>query len=117
MNAREIKFRGKQHADRDWIIGGLHQHSDGTCRIITDVEEFTVIPETVGQYTGLKDKNVVEIFEGDICDNYYSAIGFVRFDHGWAIEYSKKYSHDMPQMYCDNITVIGNITDNADLLN
>ena len=70
MNNRYI-FRGKRGDNGEWAEGYLMQWSDGTIRICVEngndeKTATTVIPETVGQCTGLTDKNGKLIFEGDV---------------------------------------------------
>lgn len=64
---REIIFRGKTTLEGTWVYGDLNQFSDGRkCIVDSEMDWCRVDPETVGQYTGLKDRNGKKIFEGDI---------------------------------------------------
>ena len=130
---REILFRGKRTDDYEWIEGSL-------CTTIPSDEDFytisyfdfegyyieeKVIPETVGQYTGLTDKNGKKIFEGDIIDtpdrlvkvvwfagNAQFDLHFIRYKDDITITNFKGiHMRDLKEY-----EVIGNIYDNKEIL-
>ena len=145
---REIKFRGKRIDNGEWVYGGYHKHikrqispigdslqDDDIAHLIIQsgfadwnipkpLHGIEVIPETVGQYTGLKDKNGKEIYEGDIvCDrwaNFYTPI----FRNGIYMAYNVKDLHLTKQepstqfnvIWKNGCEVIGNIYENPELL-
>lgn len=127
---REILFRGKTE-DGKWVEGHyivLQRKDIIKSRMYTgyaeiDVDEWfpewsEVIPETVGQYTGLKDKNGKKIFEGDIVENY-AVYGLVIFEDGmFTLDKSANVNfggHKQPLCYFDAIEVTGNIHDNKEI--
>ena len=138
---REILFRGKRTDNGEWIEGYYRDLDGEHPRILKEnifigkfgrVLEFKnidVIPETVGQYTGLTDKNGTKIFEGDICrfkrfnDVHVGEIvfnvttaSFIMWYQSIVGAYGEKATHQMLLSVCDDIEVIGNIHDNPELL-
>lgn len=116
---REIIFRGKTVCDGDWVYGGITWNpSRKKFFIHTDWEEAKVIPETVGQYTGLTDKNGRRVFEGDICWFY----GGEHYGGDWetsaVIAITDMTNFTIMQYFYDAeyFEVIGNIYDNPELL-
>ena len=106
---REIKFRGKRKDNGEWVYGAYYQHEKVTLCPLGVTEEdikdnelhliinggfsdwnlpaglncYEVIPETVGQFTRLNDKNGKEIWQGDIgWDDHQECYGVVKFDEG-----------------------------------
>lgn len=117
---REIIFRGKTEKG-EWVYGDLlHPDLYGNGYSIEDFTKgknncFDVIPETVGQYTGLTDKNGTKIFEGDIVKGTF--YGFPMpienyvFTIGWQEDVAGYKAN-----YFENVEVIGNIHDNPELI-
>lgn len=123
---REILFRGKRIDNGEWIIGGIYYTKNGGTVITTniyaigvgipDIElsgHFYVDPATVGQYTGLTDKNGTKIFEGDIVRAVTpntSKNCCVKFEYGQFC-----IGICMPLAYVrHSAEVIGNILDNPE---
>lgn len=121
---REYLFRGKMIANDKWSEGNLLVTKQGCC-ITPDATVLgsygAVDPETVGQYTGLTDKNGTKIFEGDIV-KYGDTVHNVVFEQRNGTAYfglvystletlSFGYYQDLKQ-----IEVIGNIYDNPELV-
>lgn len=136
---REIMFRGKRLDNGEWVEGtylhlnvGKDYICDGTVWIGTlQPCKIEVDPETVGQYTGLTDKNGVKIFEGDIVEVVTLDTNEVRRT-AIGIGMCEETGDDVPVMgvYCDYfekpyvfpadkgeyVEIIGNIHDNPELL-
>ena len=122
---REILFRGKRN-NGSWVEGMLTKDKLGHYRIQFDTKHFTdvVLPETVGQFTGLLDKKGTKIFEGDIVkhsrkieNEIIETIHEVYFDNE-LLEFGLKQSNELFNcQFNKEFQVIGNIHDNKELLN
>lgn len=141
----EILFRGKRIDNGNWIVGQLLRYEDGRSRIVeshTDIFCYEkdssiiqtvaheVIPDTVGQFTGLTDTKGKKIFEGDILQYWnryrevYAGTCVVKYGafncsccdgvYGWYLE-----DGDIRDLYDDigiRYEVRGNIYDNLELM-
>ncbi len=150
----EYLFRGKREDNGAWVEGGYHKHikrqicvtgdklePEDICHVIIQsgfadwnmpkpLQAIEVIPETVGMWTGLTDKNGKRVFEGDIVrsDNYIGVVklGYYTADGVKHIGFYTKwvsgvnYKHIRRDLVYwvqgNNAVVIGNIHDNPELL-
>lgn len=143
---REIKFRGKMLDGGRWIYGSLLTWPDGETYILYDRDFATTVtmskdpvrPETVGQYTGLKDKKDHEIYDGDIIFVEFAdksggnqLVGWNEETASWGIMGKYEYQSlmdgdDWPEFKNHTLLaflkhaivceVVGNIHDNPELL-
>lgn len=121
---REILFRGKQTNNKKWVVDNSVLFFKNATKIygaLNEWREVEVIPETVGQYTGLTDKNGTKIFEGDIV-NYNGTNHKVVFEtRGESAYFGIEISNIETWRFCLEVpaklmNVIGNIHDNPELL-
>ena len=130
MKAENIKFRAKRTDDGAWVYGDL-THVQRICtkeqteksgrrtEPAVRIANYNVDEQTIGQYTGLKDKNGREIYEGDILCYRDAKIktpvtyrnGGFYFSHYGGTTFSAIADHEI-----NKYTVVGNIYDNKELL-
>lgn len=134
---REIRFRGKRTDNGGWAYGDLVRYYENQRRFIAYdqlaymykecgidrlVSErfFEVNPDTVGQYTGLRDMNGREIYEGDII--FFEPFGthnndrIVKFEQGCFVGELIRNGYSQTLSSTDLFKIIGNIHENTELL-
>lgn len=121
---REIVFRGKTEAG-NWVVGmGIAIGKQGVRIHYSDHVNVQVIPETVGQYTGLVDKNGEQIFEGDIvsicgCTSFLFVINWDDRKNCYVLKGTVNGVQDAAHNVIgspEDVEVVGNIYDNPELL-
>ena len=131
---REIKFRGKSKNSGEWLYGYLFNYELSLTAVTpcinicipASLEEVysdcTVYSDTIGQYTGLRDKDGKEIYEGDIVyigSNLKAVVIWFNGSFRFKDELSCKatYFEDIGVVMRDyDVCIIGNIYDNPELL-
>lgn len=128
---REIKFRAWDIENKQMVydIETLEFNSYGVSKVTNQNDdwffvkqkEFISFPNCeLMQFTGLKDKNGVDIYEGDILAShrhYFYSPGVVVFeDRGWKIEFGVE-SHFCVDSVWESVEVVGNIHDNPEMIN
>jgi uncharacterized phage protein (TIGR01671 family) len=136
---RTIKFRGKRADNGEWVFGnyfrlvhhGIMRHLILPSNSMSFDDELIknilidVIPETVGQFTGLLDRDGKEIYEGDILkytfdyydENTVAKLEFSIQDGAWVLSNNKfNIDETFTCESAENAFIIGNIYDNKELL-
>lgn len=140
---REILFRGKEIKTGKWVYGSYSfapRRKGAFGQIISDLDKekhyivsktnyeyWEVCPETVGEYTGLTDKNGKKVFEGDIFKTYFESYTHSWEEVGVVTEFCGAYGIESADgkhfrafinesVYTRSYEVIGNIHDNPELL-
>lgn len=126
---RTIKFRGKRLYDGKWVYGYVLGHDtlpymaivtmNNTDKSVINKTTTSVDPDTIGQFTGLHDKNGKEIYEGDILKAGDCGLLEVRFVRGvFAFLWGGNLDDEFPTCSPTHewAEVIGNIHDNPKLL-
>lgn len=106
---REILFRGKRTDNGEWVEGYYVAYrvtggGDLYHHIKNANDTFPIIPETIGQFTGLTDKNGTKIFEGDTLHVLYNRLGFINVEF-------KNGAFNISRYDVKNTLVTGNIHD------
>lgn len=126
---RQIKFCGKRIDNGEWVYGDLLHMNDGTFRIAEKTLEFTVVPESVGQFTEVHDDvGDNELYEGYVIKMYYGGeeiVGSIEYCGGGFILASDDFEdgfkliselteNDGRFFWIPTAVIIGNMTDDKD---
>ena len=116
---REILFRGKRIDNGEWTEGYFFKSWGRTFLLWGMTGDspnmIEVIPKTVGQYTGLTDKNGTKIFEGDRVLSEYGTVGIVEWDNE-ECSFLVNIGGDYQMLTDSEYVVTSNIHDNPELL-
>ena len=128
---REIEFRGYNRKNKQWLYG-FYLKNRGAHFVCPDEfangkswEDYEIDPDSLGQFTGLYDKNHHKIYEGDIVSNGWSELHYIRYSDGkWDVV--DKWGNWLELLEfahtddCNNvireIEVVGNMHDNPEMI-
>lgn len=131
LTMREILFRGKREDNGEWVEGRIISDyviiPKGQRFYISDnildsaLYAHIVVPETVGQYTGLTDKNGRKIFEGDIIKYSTNKIGIINYGTAcFSVQDIKSRNNPAVDIVIsespNGVEIIGNIYDNPEFI-
>ena len=120
---RKILFRGKRDKkydrNQEWVYGVPYIDCEGDWIMTDDCSKRVVVAETIGQYTGLTDKNGNKIFEGDVVfyarDDEVGQLAYHESEAMFIVEFDTWFT-DFDHIFGDELEIIGNIHDNPELL-
>lgn len=123
---RELLFRGKTLDDPEWVYGYYVRQYEAHIIYFKEIDENGFIhrhiyPETIGQYTGLRDRNGRKIFEGDIVkcsdgENYQVVFEQRNNSAYFGLATTENDTWVFEDIITSNLAIVGNIYDNPELL-